>query len=126
MTRQPARPRATTLLGKRGEDIACAYLVSRGYQVIDRNWRCGAGEIDIVARQGSSLVVIEVKARSSLAAGHPFEAITARKYSRLRALAGHWCEAQAETFASVRIDAVGVIIPGGGPATVEHLTGVWR
>jgi putative endonuclease len=113
-------------LGKRGEDIACAYLVSRGYEVIERNWRCRAGEIDIVARQGSSLVVIEVKARSSLAAGHPFEAITVRKFSRLRALAGHWCAAQAETFASVRIDAIAVIIPGNRPATVEHLTGVWR
>jgi len=126
MTRQSARPSATTLLGKRGEEIACDYLVSRGYQVVDRNWRCSAGEIDIVAREGSSLVVVEVKARSSLAAGHPFEAITAAKFARLRALAGHWCAAQSETFLSVRIDAIAVLIPGGRPATVEHLTGVWR
>ena len=126
MTRQSARPSATTLLGKRGEEIACDYLVSRGYQVIDRNWRCSAGEIDIVARQGQSLVVVEVKARSSLSAGHPFEAITAVKLARLRALAGLWCAAQSEAFASVRIDAIAVLIPGGRPAAVEHLTGVWR
>ena len=125
MTRQSARPSAPALLGKRGEDIACAYLVSRGYEVIERNWRCRAGEIDIVARQESSLVVVEVKARSSCSAGHPFEAITAAKFARLRALAGYWCAAQNETFATVRIDVIAVLISGVRPATVEHLAGVW-
>lgn len=125
MRHNTTRPSRAARLGQRGEDIASDYLLSRGYEVIDRNWRCSAGEIDIVARQGQSLVVVEVKARSSLAAGHPFEAITAVKLARLRALAGLWCAAQSEAFASVRIDAIAVLIPGGRPATVEHLTGVW-
>lgn len=126
MRRQSKRPSPRALLGKRGEDIACEYLVSRGYTIIDRNWRCSAGEIDIVARHENSLVVVEVKTRSSLSAGHPFEAITAVKLARLRALAGLWCAAQPHTFSSVRIDAIAVLMHSSQPATVEHLTGVWR
>ena len=72
MRRPSERPSPRARLGKRGEDIACAFLVSRGYEIIDRNWRCPTGEIDIVARHANSLVVVEVKARSSVAAGHLF------------------------------------------------------
>ncbi len=84
MRHNPAQPSRAARVGKRGEDIANEFLLARGYEVIDRNWRCSAGEIDIVARQGRSLVVVEVKTRSSLFAGHPFEAITAAKLARLR------------------------------------------
>jgi len=126
MRHNPAQPSRAARLGKRGEDIASEYLIARGYEVIDRNWRCSAGEIDIVARQGRSLVVVEVKARSSLSAGHPFEAITAVKLARLRSLAGLWCAAQSHAFSSVRIDAIAVLVHAHQPATVEHLTGVWR
>ena len=126
MQRNSAHHSSRTQLGKRGEDIACEYLVSRGYEIIERNWRCPTGEIDIVARHANTLVVVEVKARSSVAAGHPFEAITAVKYARLRALAGYWCAEHDASFANLRIDGIAVLIPGDGPATVEHLTGVWR
>ena len=126
MRRPSERPSPRAQLGKRGEDIACAYLVSCGYEIIDRNWRCPTGEIDIVALHANSLVVVEVKARSSVAAGHPFEAITALKFARLRALAGYWCAEHDASFANLRIDGIAVLIPGDGPATVEHLTGVWR
>lgn len=126
MRRQSERPSPRSQLGKRGEDIAAEYLLARGYEVIDRNWRCSAGEIDIVARHENSLVVVEVKTRSSLSAGHPFEAITAVKFARLRALAGHWCATHDVPYATLRIDGIAVLIPGDRPATVEHLTGVWR
>jgi len=126
MRRPSVRPSPRAQLGKRGEDIACEYLVSRGYEIVERNWRCSAGEIDVVARHANTLVVVEVKARSSVAAGHPFEAITALKYARLRALAGYWCAEHDVPFANLRIDGIGVLIPGDRPATVEHLTGVWR
>ena len=126
MRHKQVQPSRAARVGKRGEDIASEYLIARGYEVIDRNWRCSAGEIDIVARQGQSLVFVEVKARSSLSAGHPFEAITAAKLARLRSLAGLWCAAQSHAFASVRIDAIAVLMHEGQPATVEHLTGVGR
>ena len=71
-------------LGRYGEAYAARYLVEHGMEVLDRNWRCAAGEIDLVLRDGDVLVVCEVKTRASLAFGSPFEAVTERKLARLR------------------------------------------
>lgn len=108
-------------LGRRGEDLAAQFITEAGYTVIDRNWRCLRGEIDLVARDGSDTVFIEVKTRSSVAFGHPFEAITGQKIARLRRLAIAWCEAHPYRRGAVRIDAVSVIAPAGGAPTIEHL-----
>lgn len=112
-------------LGKRGEALAAAFLESRGLTVIDRNWRCSHGEIDLVARDGAQTVFVEVKTRSSLALGHPLEAITARKLARLRRLAAAWCEEHPGSYDSIRIDAVGVIAPFAGEVDIEHLERVF-
>ena len=111
-------------LGRRGEDIAADYLAEGGMQVIERNWRCSQGELDIIARTGDELVFVEVKTRSSVAYGHPFEAITPIKLARLRRLAGAWCEAHPDVRGRVRIDAVAVLAPRIGAVTIEHLEGV--
>ena len=71
--------RAKDALGAYGERVAAAHLVAAGMTVLERNWRCPLGEIDIVARDGDVLVVCEVKTRSSTALGHPLEAVTARQ-----------------------------------------------
>ena len=71
--------KAKDALGVMGESLACDHLTEIGYTIIDRNWRCEFGEIDIVARQGSTLIVCEVKTRSSLRHGDPVEAVSARK-----------------------------------------------
>lgn len=92
--------------------------------MIERNWRCSQGELDIIARSGDELVFVEVKTRSSVAYGHPFEAITPVKLARLRRLAGAWCEAHPDERGRVRIDAVAVLAPRVGPVTIEHLEGV--
>ena len=112
-------------LGKRGELLAAQRLAASGFTVIERNWRCSQGELDIVARSGDELVFVEVKTRSSVAYGHPFEAITPVKLARLRRLAGAWCEAHPGEAAGVRIDAVAVVAPRGGGVTVEHLRRVF-
>jgi len=112
------------VLGRRGEEIAARYLTDHGYRVIARNWRCRSGEIDVIARQGESVVFVEVKTRSSVAYGHPFEAITLSKAARLRSLAAQWCSESEEHPAAIRIDAIGVIAPPGGEVRLEHLTGV--
>ena len=65
-------------LGRRGEQVAAEWLQERGYTLVDRNWRCPAGELDLILRDGSTMVFAEVKTRSSLEFGHPFEAITSR------------------------------------------------
>lgn len=108
-------------LGRRGEDLAAQFLTDAGYTVIDRNWRCARGEIDLVARDGDDTVFVEVKTRSSTAFGHPFEAITPQKLARLRRLAGAWCEAHPSRHGAVRIDAIAVIALAGRAPTVEHL-----
>jgi putative endonuclease len=115
-------------LGVQGERIAERHLLRRGLTLLDRNWRCPQGEIDLVLRDGDETVFVEVKTRSSVAFGHPFEAITAAKLARLRRLAGAWCEAHPEVSRApgrIRIDAVAVIAPRDSPAVVEHLERVF-
>lgn len=114
-------------LGMRGERIAERALSRLGYEILDRNWRCAEGEIDLVARDGDALVVIEVKTRSSSAYGHPFEAITPAKLARLRRLATAWLHAHGPVAGTtrVRVDAIGVLAPHDSPASIEHLEGIY-
>lgn len=112
---------AKDALGRRGEAIAARHLVGRGLTIVERNWRCEHGEIDLVARDRDELVFVEVKTRSSIAYGHPLEAITPRKLARLKRLAGAWCLAHPEQHGQIRIDAVAVIAPRVGQVEVEHL-----
>ena len=116
---------AKDTLGRRGEQLAASYLEGLGLTIVDRNWRCPQGEIDLVAREGHELVFAEVKTRSSTAFGHPLEAITPIKLARLRRLAAAWCEAHPGPHSAVRIDALAVIAPRGGPVEIEHLRRVF-
>ena len=111
-------------VGAYGERIAAAHLAAQGMIVLDRNWRCSAGEIDIVARDGDVLVICEVKTRRSTTFGDPLEAVTARKAARLRRLAAAWMGERGLRPPEVRIDLVGVLRPARGPARVEHVRGV--
>jgi putative endonuclease len=112
-------------LGRRGEKLAADHLVASGYQILERNWRCRQGEIDIVASKGGEVVFVEVKTRTSLAYGHPLEAITVAKLARLRRLAGAWCQAHPDVRASVRIDAIAILAPTRGLVEIEHLERVF-
>jgi putative endonuclease len=112
------------ILGRAGESLAVAYLRQRGYLIIERNWRCALGEIDIVAREGDTTVFVEVKTRSTLACGHPFEALSLVKLGRLRRLAGAWCESHPAVRGDIRIDAIAVVSPSYAPPTIEHLQAV--
>jgi putative endonuclease len=111
-------------LGIRGERIAERHLVARGMTLLDRNWRCPQGEIDLVLRDGDVLVVCEVKARSSEVCGSPHEAVTAEKLGRLQRLALHWMEAHDVHPVEVRIDLVAVRCPRRGAAVVDHVPGL--
>ena len=116
--------RAKDVLGRNGEELAARYLTSQGLEVIERNWRCELGEIDIVARDGDTLVFCEVKARSGVGFGSPFEAITPVKAARLRRLAVRWLADHAHHTPDLRIDAIGVLPGADGRPVVEHLRGV--
>lgn len=111
-------------LGQYGENLAVTHLESLGMVVLQRNYRCRFGEIDIVARDGSTLVICEVKTRTNIRYGTPFEAITGQKAARLRRLASHWLSDHDVSPPSVRIDVVSVLVPGKGAPCVERVSGV--
>lgn len=111
-------------VGAYGEQVAVEHLLGQGWVVLDRNWRCRFGELDVVARDGACLVAVEVKTRRSDACGHPLESITRARVARLRRLVGHWLAAHDEHAGQVRLDAVAVLRPPSGPAVVEHVRGI--
>jgi putative endonuclease len=113
-------------LGARGERIAAAYLTSAGLRVLDRNWRCREGELDIVAREGPALVFCEVKARRGTGFGHPVEAVTPLKQGRLRVLAQRWLAAHDEHAPDLRFDVVGVLVRPSRPPLVRHLRSAFQ
>ncbi|GAA1516624.1 YraN family protein [Streptomyces albidochromogenes] len=116
---------ATGALGRYGEDLAARRLVEDGMTVLERNWRCRAGEIDIVARDGDALVVCEVKTRRAGPFEHPMQALRSTKTQRLRRLAERWVhEHGGPPPGGVRIDLVGVVLPRRGAPLVEHVRAV--
>ena len=82
-------------LGIDGEDLAAAWYVAQGYEVVARNWRCREGELDLIVRAGRTFVFCEVKTRTSDAFGAPVEAVNSDKQQRLRRLAARWLEDDA-------------------------------
>lgn len=116
--------KAKDVLGQRGEQVAAGYLESLGLLIVERNWRCREGEIDIVAMDGDILVIAEVKTRSSLDFGHPFEAVGAAKLARLHRLGAAWCRTTGRHMPVRRIDVVAVVDDGVSEPRVEHLKGV--
>jgi putative endonuclease len=108
-------------IGRYGEAVAARMLVDAGYQLIETNWRCRDGEIDIVASAGRTLIICEVKTRSSTAFGEPAEAVGRVKSGRLRRLAVQWLAEHPGGWDSVRFDVVSVLRPPSGPARVRHL-----
>ena len=109
--------RARQALGAAGEDLAAAWYEARGYLVLDRNWRCRQGELDLVLRLGSTIVFCEVKTRTSLAFGSPLEAVTPAKCRRIRRLAAAWLDQADRGGADLRFDVVAVL--GGQIEVVE-------
>ncbi len=119
-----AHPRAKDGLGRYGEQLAADHLVAAGLVVLDRNWRCPRGELDLVARDGRTLVFVEVKTRTSTAYGHPAEAVGHAKSARIRRLAAAWLAESDRSWPEVRFDVVAVLRPLTGAAVVDHLRGV--
>lgn len=109
--------------GRAGEDRAARYLEGVGYTILDRNWRCPIGEIDLVATRDGDIVVVEVKTRRSESFGHPFEAVDARKRTRLWRLSSAWAAAHADISRGrrLRLDLIGVTGEDPASARLEHL-----
>ncbi len=111
-------------LGRRGEQLAAEHLEkAAGLTVLTRNWRCAEGELDIVATDATADTVIfcEVKTRSGIGYGTPFEAVTQGKRRKLRRLGLLWLtENRIRSYPAMRFDVVGVLLPPDGPPRIEH------
>lgn len=128
MDTQSRRSEAVTrlALGRRGEEATAAWYERAGYGVVDRNWRCAEGEIDlVVAGAEGTIVICEVKTRSSAAFGAPAEAVTPLKQKRLRRLAAWWLSdhgpSRAQRRHPVRFDVASVTVDRTGGVVVEVL-----
>lgn len=116
--------RVKDAVGRFGEDVAVSVVERAGMQLLDRNWRCRDGELDIVARDGDALVFVEVKTRSSLACGVPAAAVDRRKVVRVRRLAVRWMAEHRDLdrfWRTVRFDVIAVVRRATGAPDVEHL-----
>ena len=114
----------TQALGVYGETLAAQHLVRRGMVLLDHNWRCEAGEVDLVLRDGRDLVFCEVKTRRSVARGTPQEAVTEQKAARMRRVAAAWIEAHDLRSPAVRLDLVAVLAPRRGDVQIDHQVGI--
>lgn len=138
MTRRGASAKTDRAFGAWGEQLASDYLKSLGWEILDHNWRCSAGELDIVAAEpgaprNGALVFVEVKTRGGHGYGQPLEAITFAKLRRLRDLSWLWLEAHRDQIAAhiggtgfapqIRIDGIGVVRTNGKPI-LEHVRGL--
>lgn len=108
-------------LGKHGEDLAARHLESVGMCVVERNWRHRSGEVDIIAKDGDTVVFVEVKTRSGIGYGTPAEAVTYTKQTRIRGLALHWLAQQQGPWMHIRFDVVAVVVGRDKDPVLTHL-----
>lgn len=113
-------------LARRGEDRAAEYVEELGWRVLERNWRCREGELDLVSHDAATdtLVFVEVRTRSGTGFGHPLETITFAKAARLRGLAMAWLQAHDVRARNVRVDAIGLVLPPDGSEDLTHVRGI--
>ena len=107
-------------LGKRGEEAAACFLERREYEILDRNWKCIAGEADIVALQDDTLCFIEVKTRKDAQKGFPSEAVDTRKRSRYERIAACYFKDHDYADVRVRFDIIAILVLGEDRAFLRH------
>ncbi len=110
-------------LGKWGEDIAVAFLEKKGYEIIERDWKSGHHDLDIVAKEGSTLVVVEVKTRRNRLFGNPEEAIDYKKRQSLQSAINHYVKSHHAT-RNLRFDIISIVGTIGSEPEIDHITDV--
>jgi putative endonuclease len=113
-------------LGLLGERLACRRLEALGYTVLERNYRFGHREIDLIVRRGELIAFVEVKARAGDGFGHPLAAITALKRREVERVARRWQARHGRPEYHYRFDAVGITLRPGAEPIVEHVPNAWR
>lgn len=107
-------------LGRRGEDAAARFLHRHGYEIVERNWKCKAGEADIIARDGEWVVFVEVKTRTSIEKGLPSEAVNKEKRHRYEKIAALFLSNYDAVDVPVRFDVVSILVTGENRALLRH------
>lgn len=119
------RPGPKQRTGAFGEEVTVRFVTERGDELVDRNWRIREGEIDVISLSADGVFhFIEVKTRSSLAFGHPFEAINREKAHRMQRLALGWLATHGCLGCDFSIDVAAVVIAADGTHNLEYRTGV--
>ena len=113
-------------LGKRGEDLAAAYLIKAGYRILCRNYRAPEGEIDLIAEQKGTLVFVEVKSRSSDLFGEGYEAVNTAKQKKLRRLALFYLQEHGKSYRQMRFDVLSLLLSRNGELrSLKHFKGAF-
>lgn len=123
--RRGTRGASTVARGKQGEERACEHLRALGYRIVERNFRCKLGELDIIARDGATLVFIEVRSRADSRHGTPLETVTGPKQRRIVQVASYYLSTRRPRFDACRFDVVGITgddIEHG----IEHIRDAFR
>ncbi len=97
-------------LGRKGEEAAVRFLRNKGFEILETNWTCFAGEADIIAREGDTLCFIEVKTRSQIHKGFPSEAVDARKRDKYERIAACYLKTYDTCDIRVRFDVVSILV----------------
>lgn len=118
--KEPEKNSHNIEIGKRGEIAAARYLEKVGYQVLERNWECPAGEADIIARDEDCLVFIEVKTRTNIEKGFPEEAVDKKKRSRYEKIASWYLSDCDYVDVPVRFDVIALLAIGEDRAFIKH------
>lgn len=124
MKKEPAEKPEKEDLGKKGEEIAREYLAGKGYLILDVNWHHGHKEIDIVARIGKEIVVVEVKTRKENYAEEPWEAVTSSKVRNIVEVADAWLRINRVDL-ETRFDVISILMKNSGGYSLEHFEGAF-
>ena len=108
-------------LGERGETIATAYLKGQRFTIVERNFRCKTGEVDIIARDGNSFVFVEVKTRRNLSFGPPQLALTPFKQRQISKAALTWLAKKKLFGANARFDVIAILLPDHQLPVIDHI-----
>jgi len=112
-------------LGRSGEALAAELLERSGWTILERNFRFGHKEIDLVARRGRTVAFVEVKTRGGTNCGHPLDAVDGRKRAQVARVAHYWVQRHGRPADRYRFDAIAIRWEGGRP-NVEHIEDAWR
>jgi putative endonuclease len=123
------KPSGSPPLGPRGEKIARKFLRARGLKILAENYRCPAGEADLIALDASTrcatgtetIVFVEVKTRASDRTVDPISAVDADKQRRLRRVAGYYMSTRDTAGYALRFDVIAIVAPGGREPRIEHV-----